>query len=146
MVNETLFMGLFYGCSFFLIESAFLYLTKEDATGNVRFSPGFEKLSTFAMFPGSVICGLFFFEPFYALVAPFSDPIHNIGLRLLLWPLVVWAFEIFWGAYLFYGCNQTRAWWYRGRSAKLNGFIKFSFYPLWVGLGISLEFLYFMIR
>jgi hypothetical protein len=61
-----------------------------------------------------------------------------LALRLLLWPLVIWLLEILWGAFLFYGCNRTRAWHYRA-TARFNGFIKLSYYPLWVGFGAVLE-------
>jgi hypothetical protein len=131
---DPLLRGLFYGAAFALIETTYNCLTAERPDGTVHFHSNLQGRTTWAMVPGSVLGGLYLLEPFYRVL----EPVAPLALRLLLWPLPIWLLEILWGAFLFYGCNGTRAWHYHA-TARFNGFIKLSYYPLWVGFGAVLE-------
>ncbi len=133
--SSHLARGVFYGAAFALVETLFRCLTDEDADGTVRFRPNLAGRTTWAMVPGSMLGGLYVLEPFHGLV-------QDRLLRLFLWPLPIWLIEVLWGAFLFYGCNGTRAWHYRGAGARLNGFVKLTYYPLWLGLGAILDAFY----
>lgn len=137
--GHHLIRGLFYGGAFALIEFTFTSLVKEDEAGHVRFAPHGKGHTTWAMVPGSILGGMYGIEPFYLYVRPFADPWWNLALRLALWPVLIWLIEIVWGWLLFHGCNGTRAWHYKGHGARLNGTVKLSFYPHWVGLGLLVE-------
>ena len=114
--------------------------------GQLRFDPNLKGRTTWAMVPGSLLGGLYVLEPVYRYVRPFGDFWPDVAVRLLLWPVAIWTIEILWGAFLFYGCNGTRAWLYRGPGARLNGFIKLTLYPMWIPLGVILEIVFWSIR
>ena len=132
--------GIVYGVAFAVVEAMFRALCDNDEHGKLVFAPNWRHgHSTWAMLPGSMLGGLYFLEPCYFYCRPFADPAWNLALRLALWPVVIWAIELVWGAFLYYGCNGTRAWHYQGATARCNGFIKLSYYPYWLILGIAVE-------
>ena len=78
------------------------------------------------------------------MVRPFCDFYSDLAFRLLLYPVFVWIIDVIWGALLYHGFNETRAWHYRGRWAYLNGFIRLDFYLPWIGLGALAELIFWI--
>lgn len=137
-IESIIVRGLVYGLGFALIEIIFTTFAKDSDDGGIHFAFGPLGRTTWIMIPGSILGGTVIIENFYHFTTPFL-------LRVFLWPLVIWLIEILWGGFLFYGCNGKRAWYYEGNSAKINGFIKLSYYPFWLILGLGIELSFFLI-
>lgn len=93
--------------------------------------------TTWAMVPGSMLCAILFMRPFAIFLTGVSNPTYYYGYQVIFWPCIIWLFEIIFGSYLYYSCNKTRAWEYRGKNARLNGFIKLTYFPAWIFLGMG---------
>lgn len=132
-----LLRGLAYAIGFAIIEASFRSVTLSIERRKLSFEG-----STWAMFVVSIVTGLYIIEPGYWVMTYFGAPFY---LRLLLWPFVIWGVEILSGAWLFYACNQTRAWFYEGRFAYFNGFIELSYYGYWVAMGAGIEYFWYLI-
>lgn len=141
-----LIRGLFYGLGFALVETTWTSLFKDSGDGSLRFAPDLKGHTTWAMVPGSILGGLYGIEPLYLYGEPSSDYTLNMGFRILLFPIVIWLIEIVWGALLFYGCNGTRAWHYKGKWARLNGFVRLDYFIPWLGLGALMELLFWLMH
>jgi len=143
LLGSHLVRGTLYGAGFALVELLFTATMKEQEDGSLRFAPDLKGHTTWAMVPGSMLGGLYVIEPLIIYVRPFPEPWANLALRLLLWPFAIWLIELLWGALLFYGCNGTRAWHYKGLWARCKGFIKLSMVLDWMALGLLCEGLWY---
>ena len=63
---------------------------------------------------------------------------HRTLLRLLLYPVNVWVFEVTVGYFLLWVWD-TRAWIYKGWDAAFDGNIKYGYLPLWLLGGLVTE-------
>lgn len=111
----------------------------EEADGSVRFAPfarnrrkGF---TTFAQWWANVVYAPVLLHGYWRLVPP------SAWLRVLCFPLNVWALEIVQGyglAFVYGGKNP--AWHYSDRWALFDGHITLSHWNLWLLLGAAVHF------
>ncbi|KAF9159520.1 hypothetical protein DFQ26_006428 [Actinomortierella ambigua] len=119
---------------FSCVEYTFYTMTVEDPDGTVR-------VKLFAGRPGHTTVHQFVMNIFYIpiLVHGYHALIHNIYLRILLFPLNIWFLEIIEGYTIIYLLGYNAAWIYRGKDALFHGTIKLWYVHHWVMFGAVLE-------
>jgi hypothetical protein len=62
--------------------------------------------------------------------------------RILLTPIHIWLLEIIEGNLLIFLFNKNIAWTYNTKDAFFNKSIRVNYYPVWLLVGVALEYLY----
>lgn len=138
LTSEQQVLGVVLAAGYGLIEYLWYGMSTVDSEGTVRFaplSPNRRKCYTsWAQFFANVVCLPVMIEGLWTKLPHWS-------LRLLVFPLIIWLFEVVAGYYLWLVWD-ARPWTYRGKDAFFHGNIKLAHWKVWALLAISLEFSY----